>query len=150
MGLTLKEIRDTLRVGKNHKDAKGHFKYRNLGDIFSAIKKLDIDDTFETWTEMIDTQHGIIIVGNAQYQDVVKKSYVVYDLAPKQMSLGQAGGASYSYAVKYAICDLNTDCTQDINATRKRKSYRLHISTLNNYDIVVLLYRPSQDLQHLH
>tara|TARA_R110002050_G_scaffold293969_2_gene451190 strand:+ start:217 stop:765 length:549 start_codon:yes stop_codon:yes gene_type:complete len=104
----LNELRGELKVGKNHFNAFGKYKYRNLEDIMDAVKPLlcDYGLTLSITDEIKEIGGVIFVEATASLTDgqktIESKAQAGIDVNKKGMDMSQTFGASSSYARKYA------------------------------------------------
>jgi len=109
----LNRLRSELKVGKNHFNAFGKYKYRNLEDIMDAVKPLLIKYSLVLQiTDEIKEIGGVIFVESTATisGDIIRdgsilvtsKAQAGIDVNKKGMDMSQTFGASSSYARKYA------------------------------------------------
>ena len=108
----LNELRSELKVGKNHFNAFGKYKYRNLEDIMDAVKPLlcDYGLTLSITDEIKEIGGVIFVEATASLTDgqktIESKAQAGIDVNKKGMDMSQTFGASSSYARKYACSAL--------------------------------------------
>lgn len=127
-------VQTSLKVEKGHKNNFGNYDYRNLADIFEAIKPLL--DEYLCWVtvsdEMIHVGGSNYIKATATFGDehgntVEAMGYARESVSKKGMDDSQITGATSSYARKYACNGLFAiDDTKDADSMDNRK----HISEL--------------------
>lgn len=104
----LNELRSELKVGKNHFNAFGKYKYRNLEDIMDAVKPLlcDYGLTLSITDEIKEIGGVIFVESTASLTDgrktIESQAQAGIDINKKGMDMSQTFGASSSYARKYA------------------------------------------------
>ena len=108
----LAEIQEAVKAPKNKNNNFGKYKYRNVEDIFEAVKpvlaKYDADLTVSDSVENIGTRFYIVStatlsVDGKTYQ---AKGYAREGESKTGMDVAQLTGACSSYARKYALCAL--------------------------------------------
>lgn len=105
----LNKLRSELKVGKNHFNAFGKYKYRNLEDIMDAVKPLltkyglvlQITDEVKEIGSTIYVE-SVACLADAEGNSITSKAQAGIDVNKKGMDMSQTFGASSSYARKYA------------------------------------------------
>ena len=105
----LNKLRSELKVGKNHFNAFGKYKYRNLEDIMDAVKPLltkyglvlQITDEVKEIGNTIYVE-SVACLADGEGNSIVSKAQAGIDVNKKGMDMSQTFGASSSYARKYA------------------------------------------------
>jgi hypothetical protein len=105
----LNKLRSELKVGKNHFNAFGKYKYRNLEDIMDAVKPLltkyglvlQITDEVKEIGSTIYVE-SVAHLADAEGNSITSKAQAGIDVNKKGMDMSQTFGASSSYARKYA------------------------------------------------
>jgi hypothetical protein len=105
----LNKLRSELKVGKNHFNAFGKYKYRNLEDIMDAVKPLltKYGLVLQITDEIKEIGSVIFVESTATLTDgegitLASKAQAGIDVNKKGMDMSQTFGASSSYARKYA------------------------------------------------
>ena len=122
----LTQLRNELKVGKNHFNSFGKYKYRNLEDILDAVKPLLTKYGLAlVISDEVKEVGGVIFVeATATIKDentgITAKAQAGIDINKKGMDMSQTFGASSSYARKYACNALFLiDDVQDADSTNK-------------------------------
>jgi len=124
MNKQLQKIQSELNVPKSHTNKFGGYNYRNLEDIFEAVKplldkyqaNLDVSDDIVS----IDGRFYVRATATFESEDGVKKvyGYAREEDEKKGMAAAQITGATSSYARKYALGGLFLlDDNKDADAT---------------------------------
>ncbi len=105
------EIQKKLKVGKEHNNSFGKYKYRKAEDILKEIKELCADDEYITTSAQIQSiQERFYVVITACFhkslETVCATGYARESFDKKGMDDAQLTGATTSYAKKYALCNL--------------------------------------------
>jgi hypothetical protein len=105
------EIQKKLKVGKEHNNSFGKYKYRKAEDILKEIKEYLIDDEYITTSAQIQSiQERFYVVITACFhkslETVCAAGYARESFDKKGMDDAQLTGATTSYAKKYALCNL--------------------------------------------
>lgn len=105
------EIQKTLKVGKEHNNSFGKYKYRKAEDILNEVKKyLDGDEYITTSANIEVIQDRFYVVIKACFHKntdaIIACGYARESLDKKGMDDAQLTGATTSYAKKYALCNL--------------------------------------------
>lgn len=137
-GLTIHQklnfVQTNLKVEKGHRNNFGNYNYRNLADIFEAVKPL-LNET-GCWLTVTDE---MVNIGNSNYikasaifgdhdgQEIVCEGWARESVSKKGMDDSQITGSTSSYARKYACNGLFAiDDTADADTMDNRD----HISEL--------------------
>lgn len=107
----LSEIQKTLKVGKEHNNTFGKYKYRKAEDILNEVKKLlDSDEYITTSVNIEAIQDRFYVVIKACFHkntnEIMACGYARESFDKKGMDDAQLTGATTSYAKKYALCNL--------------------------------------------
>lgn len=128
------QIQTELNAPKNRHNNFGKYKYRNLEDIFEAVKPhlAKHGCTLNVTDDLIDMGGQLVIKATATIQKgdsiVSSTAFAGIDTNRKGMDIAQSYGASGSYARKYAVSALfllddskDVDTPQSIAKTAKPK-----------------------------
>lgn len=104
---TLNNIQTELKTPKDKTSNQIKYSYRSAEDILAKVKPL-LNGCIITCTDEAVMVGGVLMLkATAKITDgensETSNSYVPYDLDPKFMSKAQGGGATSSYARKYAL-----------------------------------------------
>lgn len=97
------KLQKALTAPKNK--SAGRYNYRSVEDLYEKIKEI-ADAPLMVSTEAVELAGRILIKATAKYKEFSSTAFCEVESNPKNMSLGQAYGASTSYATKYAVCML--------------------------------------------
>jgi len=105
------EIQKKLKVGKEHNNSFGKYKYRKAEDILKEIKEYLIDDEYITTSaqiQLIQERFYVVITAcfHKSLETVCATGYARESFDKKGMDDAQLTGATTSYAKKYALCNL--------------------------------------------
>nr|DAK55833.1 MAG TPA: ERF superfamily protein [Caudoviricetes sp.] len=126
--MKINELINEFKAPKNQYNSFGKYKFRNNEDIQTALKPLLLkyDMRLESSSEPIELSNEIVISVHLRLYDgeIVVASgdgHAVVDLNKKGMDKGQATGAAFSYASKYAFGQmLLIDDTKDADSMDNR------------------------------
>lgn len=108
---TLCKIQKTLKVGKEHNNSFGKYKYRKAEDILKEVKSLLVDDEYVTTSakiQVIQDRFYVEITAclHKGLERICAVGYARESFEKKGMDDAQLTGATMSYAKKYALCNL--------------------------------------------
>ena len=105
------KIQKSLKVGKEHNNSFGKYKYRKAEDILKEVKSLFIDDEYVTTSaniQVIQDRFYVAITAcfHKGLDTICAVGYARESFDKKGMDDAQLTGATMSYAKKYALCNL--------------------------------------------
>ena len=105
------EIQKELKVGKEHNNSFGKYKYRKAEDILKAVKELLEGNEYITTSADIQViQDRFYVVVKACFhkkaEEIIALGFARESQEKKGMDDAQLTGATTSYAKKYALCNL--------------------------------------------
>ncbi len=108
---SLCKIQKALKVGKEHNNSFGKYKYRKAEDILKEVKSLFIDDEYVTTSaniQVIQDRFYVAITAcfHKGLDTICAVGYARESFDKKGMDDAQLTGATMSYAKKYALCNL--------------------------------------------